>query len=361
MRPSRYARDYRRFIGPIMSSLCHEPTRAEIRTWSDWVTKSSKTRDASDLYELIASEAKSVFKRIAIYILLCPDREFSQYKWVRSELTHGFYEFRSADIPSELMEFSAGLLKANIEFCLQNEAARDTLNNYNRTIVGMLARMDPESEMAEHLFRAFNLNDVVAWCGLEDSSGYNPFHRLMTSKAPEKWKILAIQEMQRIMQSEHEGSSKPRAEYEAAVDVCINFLGLDLYGFDTLGKKPPYSTDLLITQLEWFLENADIVGNRPIIRSFNMLGVILVLRLNGREDLAIRLMRQAIAAKSGFGVHDAATESAAREILKHLEEDDSLAKELRSHIDRFLEEHRHRTIHEQDDSRRDEALQQAMQ
>ena len=120
----------------------------------------------------------------------------------------------------------------------------DALYSYNTHILNLLALL-PEEKAAE-IFPFFSLLDISTYFNLEDASGYNPFRYLLSSnEVSERWKKEADLKMREIILNEISGKTKPREEWEDAMNQYASIIQAMLYG------KINYSISLYASQIQF--------------------------------------------------------------------------------------------------------------
>jgi hypothetical protein len=246
---------------------------AQDSTWDEWLEMNPPwKRVCRDLVELLRIDVSNNFKARAIVILLAPALKFSPFEWnSEDELDRNYLGNDRIDctsLPQQLQLFIAQLLLVNVDAVIStgfNEKLYDTLFAYNRGILQMLAILPEDEPLAGELFKRYFLNDPVAFSGMEDSSGYNPFQELMgCDNISEKYKWLADRKMQEIVRAEEEGWAAPRHHWENALKCYVCILGSNLFK-----KVFPYGVELFAEQVTFVLSLPNI-KNRALFECHHL-------------------------------------------------------------------------------------------
>ncbi|MBI4225262.1 MAG: hypothetical protein HY617_02940 [Candidatus Sungbacteria bacterium] len=228
-------------------------------------------------------------------------------------------EFDFDEFPLYVIHFSADIVCLVIDaLCNADESIpeRDNLlDKYNHAIIKLLAALEETDAHACRLFDRFSLRDDVPYGpppginhAIDDESGYNPFGWLLRERdIPEHWKVLADQQMRKIIQDEMSGTSSPREEWEdARVGYEKWVMELMLFNTQSAPEGPdeaedsdsegdlfpttdadeheeptyPYSDDLFISQLRFLLGIWETAGERFSKIVTHEVLIELVIRLN---------------------------------------------------------------------------------
>lgn len=236
------------------------------KIWQQWVDY--KSREASDLSGLLASDVRDSFKRRAIFLLLVPSADLNLIHW-KEEVGKfyqglGFLKTLTPDLlgyATDLIVEFYTMLKpmhcdrpehyahggGGITICMSVYSKyHDALYFYNNCIL-LLLNLLPE-DRCEQIFPLYSLLDISTYSGMDDSSGYNFFQNLLYSKVDERWKRQADATMRKIIRDELEGKAKPREEWEDALRCYASAIEFQLYG-----EKVSYGIDLLADQIQFLV------------------------------------------------------------------------------------------------------------
>lgn len=312
----------------LIFGLSDKELSKQNKIWEEWL--SVKDREYSDLLELLKSNINDTYKARALAILLTPVLSLSPFAWTGDKHSSsrnylGQNARPLSGLSPALLSFVFELLRLNIDIALApnaDENLRETLFVYNEYILQALSILPTDDPLAKELFERYKINDPIAYCGMEDASGYNPFLYILSAKIPEIWKFLADQKMREIIEAEEDGRIKPRAEWEVAVRSYANHINLCSYS-----NTPPYSTALLASQVEFVLERQTTVGIGKIMnhRIYSQLKKQDVAKY---KELRHKVARQAILVCESYSIFSDNTRSAALEIIEEFEEDEELVVRL---------------------------------
>lgn len=301
--------------------------------WKQWVDY--KRRESSDLINILSSDVKNSFKKRALLILLVPSAGFNFLYW--KEDIGKFYgrpEFLKT-LSLDLSICAAELISHFIEmlrpshtgrpgnvvsggrgvtvFMQVHEKHHNALCFYNECILTLLTIL-PE-EHGEKIFSLFALNDVSSFCNMEDSSGYNPFSRLMgIDGMDERWKRKADIAMRKIVQDEIEGKSTPREKWENALSCYTRVVLMRQYY-----SEKGYAVELFADQL-WFLldkcrDRTSFIAGHAIASIFKL--------LSGDEYKQLRhRISRLVVYDDDFSVYSKETRQAADQMLAEFGEMD---------------------------------------
>ncbi|MDD4761907.1 MAG: hypothetical protein PHZ25_02710 [Candidatus Pacebacteria bacterium] len=300
------------------------------KVWKEWVD--FKQREAKDLVKLLTSDVKDNFKRRAIFLLLVPSKDFNPIYWKEGvgDFYQGF-DFVETLTP-DLLSYATDLV---VEFYVMlkksvTDGYNKALRFYNACILWLLEIVSEEQQ--ERIFPLFSLRDISIFRDETFFSGYNPFESLLFSKVDEKWKKLADAMMRQIIKDELSGKTKPREEWENALQ-CYAFI-IQLMMPRDINKKLHYSVDLLADQI-LFLFSEDHYGNK-LINSWDFPRVLQFLSsADVYKELRYRIAKFVVFNnKEEFRVWNKETFQAAEMMLKEFGQSDyELAQRIQTAIE----------------------------
>lgn len=330
-----YIQTVRRLIAD-MFKLSDRDATEQNQVWDEWLAL--KRQECRDLKGLVESDVKDVFKARAVAILLAPRIRFAPFAW-SDDTSLDDYLFLSdsvalSKLSPQLLDFTLGLLEANIDVALQpdaDEKLRETLPHYGRLILDALAILDENDPRAESLFRRYSLNDPIAFYSMDEASGYNPFLTIISSAIPEKWKKLSDDWMREVIRAEQEGRVQPRNGWEKALRNYMSHIQLGLYR-----ECFPYSTDLFASQVEFALSLPNMAG-RQLFSNHDVGKILRMFDGENRKELRHRLARHVMLVDHGehgaFTVYDEEALSTATAILEEFGDADP---ELAGHLAKII-------------------------
>lgn len=258
------------------------------KSWKEWVD-STKPTDHNLCDLAVNAEIRMSIRRRALFTLLAPRPEWIPFYWrgefdgVPSFIDDDFF----ASLSPELVKCAAiwikdfwdtlrplfceipnvveqGVQSSRIILQIPDEY-EDTLTRYNRCIIYLLPLLPLDSQEAADLFDIFSLKDLSAFWSFDDASGYWPVRNLLFKPAINmKWKRIANERLQAIVESEIKGETKSRAEWEEAAKHYAYIVK------DALAAKtPPYDLELLFEQIVFCIAkkliDADWHENLPYV------------------------------------------------------------------------------------------------
>lgn len=303
------------------------------KQWNAWLNL-KKEREPKDLHELLTLSVRKEFKMRAITVLLSPDLSSLPFKWNRernSTLTNYlFIPIKLQDLSNELFLFAGDLICKNIDYCIKNKKDSEIFKSmfvYNRIILEFLSILPAEDELAKSLFDRYQINDPLEYWNMDDASGYNPYFSIIYNKTvPEKWKVLADQQMKDCILAEAEGRQMPRNDWENALHCYIQHIQMANYD-----GKSFYSHELLVSQIDFILGLPDIENyDKEIFSSWQIIYFLRALLSNRSRDLAHKLARQTVLAgkKEHFKVFDSNSSEAVDLMLQEWSDDSELVDRL---------------------------------
>jgi len=306
------------------------------RVWDQWVNV--QRREWRDLWDLQKENVKDAFKARAMVILLAPKIKWVPFTWHDDTSLDNYLFLGVHDTPPELSlpvrKFVSALLQATVDMTLTpsaDEKLQEALVFYNRYLLKILAVLPEDDPDALNLFNRYQINDPVPFWNMDDASGYNPFHRMLSSNIPEKWKKLADEKMREIIRAEQGGRVQARKDWEGALQNYMSHIQSCLYM-----KSFPYSVDLLASQIGFALGLPNTKG-RELICDYHVQTFLTMLQGEKRKELRHQIARHVILADHGehhaFKIYSPETFAAAKMMLAEFGCDDQeLGNRLRDVI-----------------------------
>jgi len=308
--------------------------------WEKWVDYAD--RDEKSLIELLSSDARDNFKKRALFILLVPSNDFNPLYWKKNVGQFYYRDEFLKKLNDNQLDYVADLI---YEFCLALRSSEPKnvaeggegfvmfmsvpdklvkpLDYYNRCILSLLPSL-PE-EKAKKLFSLFSFIDLVAYFGLDDASGYNPFRDLLYSDISEELKKVADDKMRQIILSELAGKTKPRKDWEGALHQYADIVQSMSH------SKPSYSLDLYASQIQFIMDNrkgrSDLISNYLVINLFNIFVDEKFAKL--RRTIARYSLLENNEAFSRFSIYGKETQQAVDYILKEFGDDHELVAKVK--------------------------------
>lgn len=319
----------------------------EDNVWKQWVDY--KNRETRDLIGLLSSDVRDSFKRRAVFLLLVPTAEFNPIYWTEKvgKFYHktDFLKILSPDLlayaTNLIIEFYSMLKPAHCDkpehyatggggivfYTSVPDKYHDALCFYNNSILVLLTIL-PE-EQREKIFSLFSLQDISTYNNLDDASGYEPFRSLMCSNVNEKWKIRADATMRQIIKDELAGRTKPREDWEGALDCYANIISCQSYGIF-------YSTELYADQMK-FLVSKEHYGYE-LINDWKVGSIFQILSADAYKEIRHQIARFVVFGNGNeFKVWSNETLNSAEIMLEQFAHDEDLAQKLQSAIDKGKE------------------------
>jgi hypothetical protein len=318
------------------------------KVWKQWVDY--KERGTKDLEELLNSGTiRDSLKRKAIFLLLVPSSEYNPIYWKKevgnfyhkpnflktlnpdllifaTDLIVDFHTMLKplhCDKPTHYATGGGGItLSMSIP-----DKYHDALYFYNDCIMLLLALL-PE-EQCERIFPLFSLRDISTYCNMEESSGYNPFLNLLYSAVDEKWKKRSDTVMRQIISDELAGNTKPREEWENALDGYAYAVGLQL-----CEKKLDYSVDLFASQIQFLASEKN--HGKELIDIWKVHRIFQILSADIYKEIRYQVAKLVISRKNGFSVYSKETMESAEMMLREFEQrDENLVLQINSAIKKY--------------------------
>jgi hypothetical protein len=319
------------------------------KVWKKWVDY--EQREANDLLKFLTYDVRDSLKRRAIFLLVVPSAEFNPIYW--TEEVGKFYQgldFLKTLTP-DLLSYATDLI---VEFYTmlkpmhrdkpENFAQggggvtvywsvpdkyHDALYFYNDCILSLLTML-PE-EQCEKIFSLFSLRDISTYCNPDDASGYNPFQNLLYSNVDEKWKRKADATMRQIIKDELADKTKPREEWENALQQYAYIIKLQLHG-----ENLPYSVDLFADQIQ-FLVSQEHHGKELIDRWY-VVKIFRFLPNDNHKEIRYQIAKLVVFGnEKDFKVWNKETLQGANIMLNEFGKDD---KKLAQRIQLAIEEYK---------------------
>lgn len=202
-----------RLIQRVATEIKFATTSPEDAVWNPYM---EYPQNSKSLIALVTNkESPLIVQQRAMEVLLAPDVYRFPFK-VNVDPMSG-NNLRSSKlwiekVTEEQANFVADRIPRYIKRVKRENAGN--LFYYNNLIPKLLAKLTPEN--AEKLFESFNINDPLPFFDMDRGSGYNPLNDLYFSNVDESWKLRAADRIHKIIQSEQNGKTKPRAEWEVA-------------------------------------------------------------------------------------------------------------------------------------------------
>ena len=238
---------------PFWTILKNSPlfSREDNAAWKRWVT--FHRPECRDILKILSSDFRDGIKARALFLGLLPDFDLSPIPTGRRNSgccclpVTGDYLGRAKLSPA-LAHLAVDLTLAGVEYVkrIDDERIRSWCGGYYNNAVRELLS-SASTEDGERLVAAFSLNDAFCSQDNESSSGYTPFGAVIASKnIPRKYKLALDARMRKIILSEIEGTTKPRADFEVAAYCYANIVQHQFY-------RKPLDLDLVVSQLEFIL------------------------------------------------------------------------------------------------------------
>ncbi len=300
------------------------------KVWKEW---SELHGEYHDLLDLMKADVRDQFKARAVSILLAPDLNYLPFKWKEKIFRASSKNYLSliGKIPlelfsSDLLSFATQLLYENIGFVRKlpdGETKDKLLFYYNSYIISFLGAIKEPNPYIGVLFEYFQINDIYPFCGMDDSSGYNPFADLLrVENVSENWKKLADKKMRDVIMSEINAGCEPRADWEVALDCYADIIQLMLHS-----DHYPYSDALFASQIEFILSLPQI-DDRKLFNEWHIEKILKRLDGEDNKQLRHRFARHVVLGKSPdsnrFPVYSPETKAAAEHILEEFKDDAEL-------------------------------------
>lgn len=317
------------------------------KVWKQWVDL--KKREPKDLVELLSLEVRDTLKRRAVFLLLVPSAEYSGIYWNGKVGNFGYETNFLKTLNSNLLIYATQLIidfysmlmpKHNYNPMHYKEGGsgftmyisvpdkyHDALFFYNNCIL-LLLTMVPE-EQGKHIFSLFSLIDISTYWNMEEESGYNPFYNLLSSNVAEKWKKLADSKMKQIIANELTGNTKPREEWENALECYDYIIRLQL-----LGENLPYSVELFADQIR-FLVSEEHYG-KDIIHSSQVCKIYQILSADIYKDIRYRVAKFIIfGKKEEYSIWSEEILQGANMMLDEFSQDNELSGTIKLAIEEY--------------------------
>lgn len=242
--------------------------KADDIVWSNWL--SFTQREWRDFRALLKKEdVRNSLKARALSYLTTPEVEWlplgwgsgrAAGNWISCWLMQEKGSVAAAELPAQLQLFFADFVALTVKPALSVEKIAGNDEHYlNSLILQALTISDISSPNATELFAMYPLNDRTPFSGMDDSSGYNPYRRLMSATIPEHWKHNADQAMRTIIAAEQQGKTSPRKDWEDALSCYAHHTTVNLYS-----RGMPYSLQLFASQIDFIVAQDSAVLGRTI-------------------------------------------------------------------------------------------------
>jgi hypothetical protein len=315
--------------------------KKEEEIWNAWLNL--KKRECRDLKDLLDLEVRLEFKARALTILLSPDTHALPFRWDYTENSLSNYLFlnwiKVKEISPNLWGFMGELIYQNVEYCwnnLNNEKMQEVLFFYNNTFIpGLLSVLPEDGDLADTLFKRFQVNDPLPYCNMETQSGYNPFYIMLVSDVPDKWKNLVEQKMQDRIMEEIKGDKHPREKWEDALKCYTDHIQMMNYN-----GEMGYSRDIFISQMNFIVELPNIEKyETELFSSWQFLHILQTLKGDDLYDLRHKLSRLIVLfggkENDQFSISDRKSRNAANLIIKEF---GAIDQQLKERLNFLIEE-----------------------
>lgn len=310
----------------------------ENRLWNAWLDL--QKREPRDLRQLLTSDVRTEFKARALIVLLAPDLHVLPFRWDDTDRSSRNYLFlRGLEVktfPPELLSFAGELLVQNIDHARASEedGVRHALVEYNDLILQFLAVLPEDDDLANRLFSRFQINDPFSYWNMDDASGYNPVRSILCAESiPNKWKVLADQQMRERIVAELEGRQHPREKWEGALRCYTDHIQMSNYD-----GREGYSRELLASQIRFITELQGIENyDGELFSSWQVAHILGAIPGEGlrktRHKLSRLVVLREVEGRSEFSVCNPESRRAAEMILHEFgAEDQELSTALGSMI-----------------------------
>ncbi len=324
------------------------------KVWRRWVDFRKRNKD--DLIQLLSADVRDSFKRRAIFLLVVPLDEFNPIYWRGNDIGNLYqgYDWLNSLTP-ELFDYTVELVVEFVKklqplhcpyskhysqrvggvtmFRSEPDEHHDALRFYNNCICCFLERAT--GKQAEEIFSLFSLNDISTFSNVGDSSGYDPFGRLLYSKKiPNKWKERADDKMHEVITNELAGKTEPRAEWEDAFSCYSDIV---LHAPNKSGL--PYPIELFVQQLQFI---ANYPRKKKGSWNFCLKDVIDLLSYSKYDELLYKIAHHVVLEEEDvthrFSVYDEEDKENAKLLLKKFgERDEELASQIQSLLSAYEE------------------------
>lgn len=244
--------DIRRFV-----------TRDQLRQWRAWVTqnKQSLHRSYVDVRFIKEHAGEPWWQACALAVRLAPGLRYAQVYWPVQEMYElndvpGIDQTYFNELPYPLQLFAMQLI---IRACRQvdrwsngkdRDEARESLIN---TMVSLFC-LGRYGDEWDELWQSFSINDGLCGYDMEDSSGYNPWDRIMRDEAVlPRFKRDAERQIREVIVTEERGQRHPRQPHERAIECYAKHLSMIVFSAGRWHPLP-YSLDLLADQMLFLAE-----------------------------------------------------------------------------------------------------------
>jgi hypothetical protein len=309
----------------------------ENRIWNAWLDLKN-TRESSDLTILLKSDVRQEFKFRVLIVLLAPDLNVLPFRWDDKDRLRNYLSLHLINVQTlsqDLVDFTGELVCQNIDYVLAKKDAKlyEALFIYNSLILQFLAVLPEDNDLAERLFRRYQINDPVPYQNLESMSGYNPLRHILCARdVPLKWKVLADKQMQDRIVAEVEGRAKPREDWENALQCYASHIQVN---YDGHGG---YSRELFASQIRFITELPGVEGySRALFKSWQLIYFMEAISGEELRETRHKLARLVVFSKtkntSRFTVCDAESRLAAELMLREF---GTVDLELAAKLDELL-------------------------
>jgi hypothetical protein len=205
--------------------------------WDQWFGLVERKPEA--LLELLQENVASVYKAMALGVLLCPYTSVLPFSWLKGKFQ---YLIMRHVIPWSYLDQDMQEFAARIVILFHTNARRQynhvILGAYNHVILQLLTELPCENSMAEKLFELYELGDSPA------SSHFS--NLLLSPYLDIKWKKKADFKMRSVV-SEQLSGKRPNFNvlktYAKMIEKMVEKGGADVY-------------DLILEQANFFLDKA---------------------------------------------------------------------------------------------------------
>lgn len=274
-------------------------TSEEERLWNAWLDLNKK-REPCDLRSLITSNVRKEFKVRALIVLLAPELKVLPFRWDDTHSLQNYLHSRWLKVkafPKDLVSFAGELVCQNIDYALgeKDEKVREALFAYNKLILQFLTVLPEDDKLAQQLFSRYQINDPIAYMGMDDASGYNPLGNILCAEdVPNKWKVLADKQMRDRIVAEAEGREQPRMDWEVALRCYTNHIQMSNYD-----GREGYSRELFASQIRFITEIPGIDAyKRELFSSWQIIYIMEAIRGDDLRETRHKLARLVVLRKT---------------------------------------------------------------
>lgn len=334
---------YKEDINELLRKFEMEVGEKDDCLWNRWINLAGGWYTGG-FNTLLGFDVRNSFKARAIIALLAPDLKILPFRCVNSDQSQNYLycSGKLESFPKEFARFGGELICLNIDYLRDREITdevRDALFIYNRFIIKFLTILPEDDNLASRLFRLYQSSISLLYNhadvyeaeeyyeegGEEDDmfgSGFDFLFSIINNKlVPLKWKLLADEEIRKIITSETESQSGfmyiARYVYNISAANCTGYFEC-------------YPRELFISQISFVMElKIDYYGNK-LLDSWKEIYGIGAMAGNEFRETRHRLARQIILdEKNHFSILSPSDRVMALSVLKEFgAEDKQLAEKL---------------------------------